>query len=148
MVRPNRTTMGSLLLCFSLVSFSPVSLASNGVDSFPPSYYYHSGDLYFQYYGSLYHLPTGFSAGDWTTAARSTVIVTWEADGSNNTGKFDNNYVGYTGPVRDEGNPQHSLHHWETYPTLHVLQLDTTQRLPGTRACHGQSIAPSQFVHS
>lgn len=96
--------------------------------SFPPSGYHYSGDLYFQYYGSLYHMPGGFQAGNWSSAARTKVVVTW-TDSTNNTGKFDNNHVQFCGPVVDESNPNLLYIIGRPLPVssgYHIIEVDVT----------------------
>jgi len=126
--------LGGVLLTLGL-------LADTVSATFPPSSYYHSGDLYFQYYGALYHMPTGFRAGDWTTAARTKVVVTWP-DNSTNSGYFDSGYVQYCGPVVDEGNPNILYIIGKQVPissSYHIIQVNVT---------NGPSQATGKVLHT
>ena len=101
---------------------------ADAASQFPPSGYHYSGDLYFQYYGSLYHMPGGFQTGNWSSAARTKVIVTW-GDSTNNTGKFDSNHVQFCGPVVDESNPNLLYIIGRALPVssgYHIVEVDVT----------------------
>jgi hypothetical protein len=56
--------------------------------------------LYFQYYGSLYHMPADMAGSNWTTAQRTTVKTEFEAGTGDNGGKVKSRIASYPLAIR------------------------------------------------